>query len=303
MKNARPIPVPERSQRQAKDDPEERREQRRGRQRQALTAVAVHEAILREGTEELKRSSTALAFSGLTAGLSMGVSLVAEGLLKANLPVTSWTPLVAKLGYVVGFFIVVLGRQQLFTETTLTAMLPLFHQRDRQTAYHVGRLWVVVLISNLAGAIIFAWAIAATPAFSGEAHAAFLELGRAAAQWGFGTALVKGIFAGWLIALMVWLLPAAETAKALVIILLTYIVGLAELTHIIAGSVEVAFAAISGAVTWWHLLVGYMLPTLIGNTLGGVLLVAALNHAQARGGKHADGEPGHESSRDRERSA
>jgi formate/nitrite transporter FocA (FNT family) len=219
----------------------------------------------------------------------MGFSLVAEGLLKAHLPHgVAWTPLVAKLGYVLGFFIVVLGRQQLFTETTLTAVLPLFHHRDRQTLYHVGRLWLVVLITNLAGAIIFAWAAAATSAFSGEAHAAFLELGRSATQWSFGTALVKGIFAGWLIALMVWLLPAAESAKALVVILVAYIVGLAELTHIIAGSVEAAFAAISGAITWAHCIGGYMLPTLLGNTLGGVLLVAALNHAQATGGKHED---------------
>jgi formate/nitrite transporter FocA (FNT family) len=278
----------DKSDREESADSDERREHRRGRQRQALTALAVHEAILREGEEELKRSSGALGFSGLTAGLSMGFSLVAEGLLKAHLPAAPWTPLVAKLGYVVGFLIVVLGRQQLFTETTLTAMLPLFHHRDRQTLYHVGRLWIVVLLANLAGAILFAWATAATPVFSGEAHAAFLELGTSAAQWSFGAAVLKGIYAGWLIALMVWLFPAAESAKALVVILLTYLVGLGELTHIIAGSAEVAFAAISGAVSWSHFIAGYMVPTLIGNSLGGVLLVAALNHAQATGGKHED---------------
>lgn len=32
--------------------------------------------------------------------------------------------LVAKLGYSVGFLIVILGRQQLFTENTLTPILP-----------------------------------------------------------------------------------------------------------------------------------------------------------------------------------
>jgi formate-nitrite transporter family protein len=32
-------------------------------------------------------------------------------------------------------------------------------------------------------------------------------------------------------------------------------------------------------------LLGYLLPTLIGNVLGGVTIVAALNHAQATSGE------------------
>jgi formate-nitrite transporter family protein len=38
--------------------------------------------------------------------------------------------------------------------------------------------------------------------------------------------------------LMVWLMPVAESGRIWVIILLTYPVGLAEFSHIIAGSVE-----------------------------------------------------------------
>src|SRR5690349_8167211 len=78
----------------------------------------VHEAIRIEGEEELKRTSSALAWSGLAAGLSMGFSLVTEGLLRSHLPDTPWRPLVSKLGYSAGFLFVVLGRQQLFTENT-----------------------------------------------------------------------------------------------------------------------------------------------------------------------------------------
>jgi formate/nitrite transporter FocA (FNT family) len=37
---------------------------------------------------------------------------------------------------------------------------------------------------------------------------------------------------------MVWLMPVAESGRIWVIILLTYPVGLAEFSHIIAGSVE-----------------------------------------------------------------
>src|SRR4051812_30179237 len=95
------------------------------RERRSVSARIVHEAVLAEGLEELERTSAALAWSGLAAGLSMGFSLAAEGLLRAHLPDTSWRPLVDRLGYSIGFLIVILGRQQLFTENTLTVILPL----------------------------------------------------------------------------------------------------------------------------------------------------------------------------------
>lgn len=272
----------------AHDDHDERREKKRGRQRQALSAVAVHHAILRQGDEELKRSSSALAWSGLTAGLSMGFSLTGEGLLRAHLPEAAWTPLISKLGYPLGFFIVVLGRQQLFTENTLTAMMPLLKKKDARTAWHLARLWAVVLLMNLLGAWMFAATVSALPVFSPEVQGALREVGLHAAQWGFTEALIKGVFAGWLIALMVWLLPAAGDAKWIVVFVLTYVVGLAGLTHIIAGSVEVLYAVHDGGVAWSQYFGGFMIPTLLGNTIGGVLLVAALNHAQASGGKHPD---------------
>src|SRR5690242_15422083 len=57
----------------------------------------------------------------------------------------------------------------------------------------------------------------------------------------FGEAVLRGIFAGWLIAMVVWMLAAIDTGRIAVIVFMTYIVGLASLTHIIAGSVEVLF--------------------------------------------------------------
>jgi formate/nitrite transporter FocA (FNT family) len=62
-----------------------------------------------EGESELCRPVSALAWSGLAAGLSMGFSLVAQGLLQANLPQQSWSSIIVSLGYSIGFVIVVTG--------------------------------------------------------------------------------------------------------------------------------------------------------------------------------------------------
>ena len=100
--------------------------------------------------------------------------------------------------------------------------------------------------------------------------------------------LVKGIFAGWLIALLVWVLPFAETGRVAVIILMTYVLALGSFTHVIAGSVDTFYLVVVGAKSWGQSLGGFMLPTLLGNIIGGVALVAALNHAQVKAGKQPD---------------
>jgi len=263
----------------------EKTEQKEVQERSSPSGKIVYKAILKEGEEELDRSSSALFWSGLAAGLSMGFSMIAEGLLSAYLPDAHWRPLVAKFGYSAGFLIVILGRQQLFTENTLTPILPLLQRKPNAGVGNVLRLWVIVLIANLIGALVVAVVVAQTKAFDPEIRSAFAEIGHKALEPEFGTLLLRGIFAGWLIALMVWLLPFAETARVWVIILITYLVGLGHFSHIIAGAVETFTVVAMGEASWGNVLGAYILPTLIGNILGGVTLVATLNHAQVVAGE------------------
>lgn len=259
---------------------DEAREQRQADQRQALSARAVHKALLQEGEDELERTSHALAWSALAAGISMGLSLMAQGALRHHLPDAEWRPLVTALGYSVGFIAVTLGRQQLFTETTLTAMLPYLHHTRRHVLLNVLRLWTVVFFANIAGAFLFAWTAAWTSTFSPELSRTFAEIGAEKVRHDFATAFVKGIFGGWLIALMVWLMPSAHGARIWVILVITWCLAATELTHIIAGSVDVLFAVMSGDVSWWTYVTRFLLPVFLGNSIGGIVLVAALNHAQ-----------------------
>lgn len=250
------------------------------RARTALRAAVIHEAIRAEGEGELKRPVSALTWSGLAGGLAMGFSLVATGLLQAHLPDTIWRPLIVNLGYSVGFLATILGRQQLYTENTLTVILPLFTLRDLGTLLKVIRLWSVVLATNLAGGLVFALTLVRTDVFRPEVVAAFHDISAHAISGGWSTMLVRAIFAGWLIATMVWMMPAADTMGPAVIVLMTYLVSLAQLPHVIAGSAEVLYQVVSGALPWSSFFGAFLAPTLIGNTLGGVLLVAFFNHAQ-----------------------
>lgn len=261
------------------------KEKKQVEERIAIGANVVYETVRREGEDELKRPNAALAWSAFAAGLSMGFSFMAEALLTAYVPASSWRPLITRLGYSVGFLIVILGRQQLFTENTLTVILPVLIQKNRKTLLQVLRLWAVVLSANLFGTFLFALCIARVQIFDGAVHQAFTDIGLAHTGAGFLVSFMRAIFAGWLIALMVWLLPGADTSRIPIIIIITYMVGLGNLNHIIAGSTTQFYLLATGALSFAGYLFHFLLPTLLGNIVGGVSLVAALGHAQVVGGR------------------
>lgn len=253
--------------------------------RSAPNEGGVYSAIFTEGAESIERPSSALFWSALSAGLSMGFSMVAQALIKSSLPEVEWRPLFVKLGYSVGFLIVVLGRQQLFTENTLMPVLPWLQHKTGNHFVNLLRVWAVVLMGNILGSFLFAIACYFSPVFESNVQKEFVSLGVMAVEHPFGTTFGRAIFGGWLIALMGWLMPFSGSARVFVIIIITYIVGIGHFSHIIAGSSEAFVAALNGAVSWSDVVTRFFIPTLFGNTLGGVFLVAGLNHAQVKSGK------------------
>jgi len=241
--------------------------------------LVVHEVVREEGEAAMERTFSALMWSALAAGMSMGFSFLVQAVIESALPQTSWRHLLTSLGYTIGFVFVILGRQQLFTESTLTAVLPVLTRRDWKTVGKTLRLWAIVLFFNLVGTTIFAGMLQLNGVFPADVTASLASVARAPFSADFGVTLVRAVFAGWLIALMVWLLPSARSARLLTILLVTYTVGVSRLTHVIASSVEAAYAVMTGAAHLSDYFVVFLLPTLVGNVIGGVSMVAIVNHA------------------------
>ena len=244
-----------------------------------LRALVIHEVLRDEGEFELRRPPAALLWSGLAAGLSMGFSFLSLALLQAYLPEAPWRHVLASFGYCVGFVITVLGKQQLFTETTLTAMLPVFYHPRWKSVGILLRMWAVVQFANIAGTIAFAFLLSSHDLFGPEVRHALSAASAASISDGFIPMMLKAMLAGWMIALMVWVLPSAESAGLFVIVLMTYVIALGHFSHIIAGSAEAAFAVFTGAATIGDYFTRFFLPTILGNLFGGVTLAALLNHA------------------------
>ncbi len=240
----------------------------------------IHRVIREEGEEQLNRHAGAVAWSGLAAGLSMGFSFLVMALLAARLPEDAdWAVLVDSFGYTLGFLIVILGRQQLFTESTLTPVLPVLSDFSVAKLGKLFRFWGVVLGTNLIGTWLFAYAIAHESLFTPAVWHALQTISAEAVQEPFVNTLFKAVLAGWLIALMVWLLPSAGPAKILIIVTVTYVVAIGRFSHSIAGSVEAAYAVLAGSHGMGDYFFTFLIPTVLGNTIGGVALTAMLNHA------------------------
>ncbi|MCO8245040.1 MULTISPECIES: formate/nitrite transporter family protein [unclassified Haladaptatus] len=245
-----------------------------------------YENILREqinlGLEELQRPTSGLFLSGLSAGLDIGfgplLMAVMTGLMTGSLskPVTEL--LMANM-YAVGFIFVILGRSELFTEHTTLAVLPVL---DKRASYaSLARLWVVVFVANIIGGALFAaFAVTIAPKL-GIAHAkAFTEISAALVKHDFLVLVGSGIFAGWLMGLLSWLVTAARdtVSRVLIIWIVTTAIGLAHLPHSIAGNVEVLMGMFLSAKITFVDYARFLLAATIGNAIGGVFFVALLKY-------------------------
>ena len=244
----------------------------------------LYEIIRKEGEAELVRPASGLWWSGVAAGLCIGFSMVAEALLRAHLPAAGWRPLVENLGYSVGFLIVVLARQQLFTENTITAVLPVMAEKSIVNLGCMLRLWGIVFAANMVGAFLFAAFCGVDGLFSPEVRTAFDDIAHHLVGLDPVDKFWRGIVAGWLIAVMVWVLPNCSSGggEIVAIVLLTYLIALGDFTHIIAGSVEAFWLTLHGGLAVTDMLVGFVLPTFLGNVVGGSLLFAMISYAQVQ---------------------
>lgn len=243
-------------------------------------AAAVHQLIREAGEKEMERDLRALLWSAIAGGITMSTSMLARAILEAHLPDTDPAFLLEAAGYTIGFILVIAAGQQLFTENTVTPMLPLMTSPTRRNMGKVGRLWAVVLFGNLLGGTVAAAVFAFLPLFTPEVDAALLKIGHHLLENTPWEMFSKGIISGWLIATLVWALYSFEKWTLPMIFLVTYLVGLGDFPHIVVGAAEVAYLVFLGEAGMGQAVFQFGIPTLLGNVVGGTFIFALISHAQ-----------------------
>jgi len=240
----------------------------------------IYEVIRRDGVEELERSTPTLIWSGIAAGVLMSFSVLGKAVLAQHLPEGSFRPVVENLGYSLGFLIVILGRMQLFTENTITTVLPFLARPCWRHLRAVGRLWGLVLAANLIGAFVAAAFFAFGNPLTPETRQAMIDVSLHAVELPAMDAFLRGIPAGVLIAALVWIMPQVRANSVPVIIIMTWLIAMGGFTHCIAGAVELALAVFRGHVGLIEGFTNFWLPVLTGNILGGTAVFTAMAWGQ-----------------------
>ena len=245
------------------------------------TAREIYERVIQDARDELARPPSRLGFSALLAGATVGLSGLAAAIAMSVLPHTPTATFVAALLYPIGFVAAILGRSQLFTENTLYPVALVFAERR-----HLGvtaRLWVVVFVANAVGALLLALLVVETGALGGHVAHELAALGTDVHSGPFAPNFWSAVVSGWLLALVAWLVEAAEAAvgQFLIIAALTFLVGLAKLDHSVASTAEVFTAMLNGSIGVASV-AGWLGTVVLGNIVGGVGIVALLNYGQVR---------------------
>jgi formate/nitrite transporter FocA (FNT family) len=257
-----------------------RKEAEKVEERAELRSPVIYEIVRRRGDEEMERPAVSLWWSGIAAGLSISFSLLAQGILTLHLPEAGWTHLLTSAGYTVGFLMVVLGRQQLFTETTITAVLPVMAEFHWRNLGRMLRMWGIVFAANTVGTLFAALFCTFTPVIPEELRSSMLSVSAELMRHDWLEMALGGVSSGFLIATMVWLLPSAESARFWVVLAITWLIAAGGFPHIVAGSVESFMLVANGELGLGTMLGSFMLPVLAGNIVGGTVLFALLSYAQ-----------------------
>jgi formate/nitrite transporter FocA (FNT family) len=243
----------------------------------------IFEGVSRNAREELNRSSRALAFSGLAGGVTMGLTGLAVAIAQAVLGSGQPAEFISYLFYPVGFIAVIIGRAQLFTENTLYPVVLVLDEHK-----HVGntlRLWGVVFLSNVAGAMGFGVLAIRSGALEPKVAEILARLGLQIAAQTSAHAFWSGVIGGWLIALVAWMVTASHwtIGQIIVIWLLSFVVGLGHFAHCIASSGEIWSAVFASLVPVGQYFRWLAFATM-GNIVGGVMIVSLLNWGQVKAG-------------------
>ena len=241
----------------------------------------IYTAICQDGEDELARPAASLWWSGIAAGFAIFFSVVGAGAFTHYHEAYDAPKLLVHLGYAVGFLIVILGRLQLFTENTITAVIPVLSSRYRGSFRAMLRLWVIVFAANMIGV-----AMASCAAYYGAIFSADILDGmmKVAAHYIEGRSAMdffaQGIPAGFIIAALVWMLPSARGSEFWVVLAMTSLISMLGLTHVIAGSGEAFLMYLANEISVWEMVFNSIIPTLFGNVLGGTMLFTMLAYGQ-----------------------
>lgn len=239
------------------------------------------------GSRRLDRSSVDILITGAVGGVEVSLGgLAAMSVLGGAL--TAFPKLglygglaLAGLVFPVGFFFVIVGRSELFTENFLIPVLGVF--KPDQEPPSLMKLWGLAWVGNLLGCALMALVLSVPEALGVPIHKGYAAYAAYKLSVPPLSTLVSGVLAGIVMTVLTWLLLAVRdpVGKAVAIFAAGYVLFAANLSHSIVGA-SILFVGFVQANKTVSQLVIWMAMASIGNLVGGVGFVTLFRIAQVK---------------------
>ncbi len=246
--------------------------------RDRFSSDEIFHRIVAAADDEITTGTRELFFSALAAGFAITLTFM----LYASLTeATGGAAITSALLYPLGFIYIILGDYQLYTENTLPPVALVLERLASIPALLT--VWTIVLIGNLVGCGLGAYLLASTGVFSPDVMMEAVDIAESGAATPWWDLFFKGLFAGLIVAGVVWLDYAAQdTISRLVLVYVAFLaIPLGNLFHVVVSATEAMFLVFRGELALVTGMFDFVLPVLLGNTIGGVLLVTVVNYFQA----------------------
>ncbi|AGB32374.1 formate/nitrite transporter [Natrinema pellirubrum DSM 15624] len=245
--------------------------------RDRFSSDEIFQRIVAAADEEVTSGGRELFFSGLAAGFAITITFLLYATLTAS---TDGHPILSKLLYPLGFIYIIIGGYQLYTENTLPPVALTLERLASIPA--LLRHWSIVLAGNFAGGALGALALSYGGVFDDDSAAAAMDLARHGVETSWWTLFSKAAFAGLIVAGVVWIVYASrDTISRLVVVYMAFLaIPLGDLFHVVVSFTEMVYLVLAGELAVLTGLYGFVLPVLLGNTIGGIVLVTVVNYFQ-----------------------
>ncbi|TLP80932.1 formate/nitrite transporter family protein [Maribacter sp. ACAM166] len=235
-----------------------------------------------EGMDTYRKKRFSTFLSSLMAGLEIGFSFLLVAIVYSLFTGQiddKFIPYIAAFVYPLGFILVVMGKSVLFTEQTSLLSLPVIS--GKKTIGDLISLWGIVILGNLVGGyIIGLFIVWMGPALGVISLEGIESLAFHVSHFSTMTILGSSVLAGWLMALLSWIITSTESAsgKIVIIYMITFIIATAGLHHSIVGSIEVFAGLLTSSKISLMDYLTFQSTALVGNSVGGVFFVAILKY-------------------------
>lgn len=239
-------------------------------------------SVIHEGEQIFKIKKRAMFLSSCIAGLEIGFSYILVCTLYFTLDGHLSESIIYKmfgLVYPLGFILVILGKSALFTEQTSILALPVLNRQ--RTIFELLKIWGIVILGNIIGGIIFVFSIGPLASQLGIFNQdTMVKIGTHIFDHSYWVLFLSGIFAGWLMGLLTWLLNSTLNVltRIVIITIITGTIGFVGFHHSIVGNIEVFGAYLYSDVLSITDYLMFLLLTLLGNGVGGAVVVGLFKY-------------------------